>query len=168
MDGDLQALDSAQKRGLALFMGKAKCIACHNGPNLTDNRFHNLGVPDDHVTGDPQVMASIRFDAKRNGYKGWAEVTEDPGRALITKDPKDIGKFRTMGLRNIADSPPYMHIGAFETLEEVVRFYNGGGGSHPNKSSMLKPLGLTEQEIADLVGFLKTALEGTQRKVALP
>jgi len=168
MDGDTQALNAAQKRGLALFMGKANCAACHNGPNLTDNQFYNLGVPDDHVTSDLLVMASIRFDAKRNGYKGWAKVTEDPGRALITKDPKDIGKFRTMGLRNIADSAPYMHNGAFETLEEVVRFYNAGGGKHPNKSSILRPLGLNEQEIADLVAFLKTALEGTQRKITLP
>jgi cytochrome c peroxidase len=163
MAGDEGALDTQEKRGLALFMGKANCIACHNGPNMTDNAFHNLGVPDDHVTGDPQVMASIRFDAKRNGYDGWATLEQDPGRAQITKDPEDLGKFRTMGLRNIADSPPYMHNGAFETLEAVVRFYNDGGGDHPNKSPLMRPLGLSEQEVSDLTAFLETALQGEQR-----
>ncbi len=167
MDGDGGALDDQQKRGLALFMGEANCTACHNGPNLTDNAFHNLGVPDEHVAGAPQVMASVRFDAKRNGYEGWAELQEDPGRALVTKDPADVGKFRTMGLRNIADSPPYMHNGAFETLEAVVRFYNDGGGEHPNKSPLVEPLGLSEADIADLAAFLETALQGTQRPIDL-
>ncbi|MFQ5774994.1 MAG: cytochrome-c peroxidase [Kiloniellaceae bacterium] len=162
MTGDEGALDAAQKRGLALFLGKANCVACHNGPNLTDNGFHNLGVPDDHVTGDPAVMASVRFDAKRNKYEGWAEVAEDPGRALITKDAADLGAFRTMGLRNIEQSSPYMHNGAFATLEEVVAFYDRGGGHHPNKSSLLQPLGLSDVEQADLVSFLK-ALTGKRR-----
>jgi len=164
MDGDRRALDDQQIRGLALFMGKANCTACHNGPNLTDNQFHNLGVPDGNVTGDPLVMASVRFDARRKGYGQWAGLTSDPGRALVTKAPLDFGKFRTMGLRNIADSPPYMHNGAFETLEQVVRFYARGGGNHRNKSPVLDPLGLSDRDVADLVAFLKSALEGTQRK----
>lgn len=167
MAGDESALSEQQKRGLALFMGKADCIACHNGPNLTDNQFHNLGVPDDHVTGDAQVMASIRFDTKRTGYEEWANVEEDPGRAQITKDPADLGAFRTMGLRNVKDSPPYMHNGALETLEDVVRFYDRGGGDHPNKSPLMQPLSLTDQEIEDLVVFLDQALQGTQRTMNL-
>jgi cytochrome c peroxidase len=163
MDGDEGALDDQQKRGLALFLGKANCVACHNGPNLTDNGFHNLGVPDDHVTGDPQALASIRFDAKRTGYEGWASLQHDPGRAQITQDPQDFGKFRTMGLRNIADSAPYMHNGALETLEAVVRLYNEGGGPPRDKSPLIQPLGLSDPEIVDLVAFLKTALEGKKR-----
>jgi len=163
MAGDESALDGAQKRGLDLFLRGAGCIVCHNGPNLTDNQFHNLGVPDDDVTGDPAVMASVRFDAKRNGYQGWEQLGEDPGRALITKDPADLGAFRTMGLRNIAESAPYMHNGAFETLEQVIAFYDRGGGNHPNKSSLLKPLGLSDADKADLAVFLRTALTGKQR-----
>jgi cytochrome c peroxidase len=162
MAGDPDALDAAALRGLGLYLGKARCIVCHKGPNLTDNDFHNLGVPDAHVTGDPQVMASIWFDAKRLGLDGWAELTEDPGRWAVTKEPADRGKFRTMGLRNIAQSPPYMHNGALATLEVVVAFYDGGGGEHPNKSPLMQPLGLTPDEQGDLVAFLK-ALTGTQR-----
>lgn len=163
MGGDRDALSAAQKRGLELFMGRARCIVCHEGPNLTDNKFHNLGVPDDHVTGDPLAMASIRFDARRTGYKGWADLREDPGRAQITHKAGDLGAFRTMGLRNIEESPPYMHNGAFETLEEVVRFYAAGGGDHPNKSPLMQPFEASEQDVADLVAFLR-ALTGTQRE----
>lgn len=167
MDGDENALTDPQKRGLALFMGKANCVACHNGPNLTDNQFHNLGVPDDHVRGDPAVLASIRFDAKRTGHPDWARLEEDPGRAQITHDPADFGAFRTMGLRNIRESPPYMHNGALATLEDVVRFYDQGGGEHPNKSPLMEPLGLSDDEIRDLVAFLEEALQGTQRQIQL-
>jgi len=149
-----------------LFMGKARCVVCHKGSNLTDNGFHNLAVPDDHVTSDAKVMASVRFDAKRLGMEKWAELTEDPGREGVTKAPVDRGKFRTMGLRNIAQSPPYMHNGALETLEDVVAFYNKGGGDHPNKSPLMRPLGLTDGEQADLVAFLN-ALTGSQRAMDL-
>jgi cytochrome c peroxidase len=168
MDGDQSALTAQEKRGLALFMGKANCIACHNGPDLTDNQFHNLGVPDQDVRTDPAVLASIRFDAKRTGYKDWATLEQDPGRAQISHDPADFGAFRTMGLRNIKDSPPYMHDGALATLQDVAEFYNqGGGGNAPNKSPLLQPLGLTGGQIKDLVAFLEQALEGTQRKMQL-
>jgi cytochrome c peroxidase len=163
MDGDESALDDQQKRGLALFFGKGNCVACHNGPNLTDNGFHNLGVPDDDVTGDPQILASIHFDAKRTGYEGWATLEHDPGRAQISHDPQDFGAFRTMGLRNIADTAPYMHNGALETLDDVVRLYNEGGGPASGKSPLIQPLGLTAQEAADLVAFLQSALEGKKR-----
>lgn len=167
MAGDRDALSQAEKLGLGLFVRRARCIVCHFGPNLTDNKFHALGVPDDHVVGDPDVLAAIRFDAKRRGYEGWESLTEDPGRALVTGDPEDVGKFRTMGLRNIAETAPYMHNGAFETLEEVVAHYNNGGGDHPNKSRRIRALKLTDEQQANLVTFLK-ALTGTQRELDLP
>lgn len=167
MAGDRGALSDSEKRGLGLFMRGARCITCHHGPNLTDNQFHVIGVPDEHVIGEPQVLAAIRFDAKRMNYDGWAELEEDPGRALVTKDSADVGKFRTMGLRNIAETAPYMHNGAFATLAEVVAHYNKGGGDHPNKSRLVDPLGLSEAEQADLVAFLK-ALTGRQRSFDLP
>lgn len=164
MDGDESALTDQQKRGLEIFMGKGNCTACHNGPNLTDNEFHNLGVPGEIVTGDPAAMASIRFDTKRTGWPDWQTVDRDIGRAQITGDEADIGKFRTMGLRNIRDSAPYMHNGALATLADVVRFYDEGGGEDPEKSPLLQPLGLTDQESSDLAAFLSDALAGTQRE----
>ncbi len=167
MDGEGDALSEPQKRGLALFLGEASCATCHNGPNLTDLGFHNLGVPDAHVTGDAEVMASVRFDSKRKGLEAWATVREDVGRELVTKDPADRGKFRTMGLRNVEETGPYMHNGAFETLDEVVAFYNKGGGEHDNKSPLMQPLGLSDAEVQDLVAFLR-ALSGNQRAFELP
>ncbi len=162
MDGDQAALNAAQKRGLGLFFGKAGCIQCHRGPDLTDNQFHDLGVPDAAITSNPQILASIRFDARRMGLPDWAALRHDPGRELVTKDRADRGKFRTMGLRNIASSAPYMHNGALATLDDVVAFYNRGGGDDPNKSPLLKSLGLSDGERHDLVAFLR-ALTGKQR-----
>jgi cytochrome c peroxidase len=164
MDGDLTALDEAQTRGLGLFFGKAKCTLCHLGPNLTDNQFHNLGVPDESVVADPQILAAIRFDAQRMGLESWATLEHAPGREAVTKDPADRGKFRTMGLRNIESSAPYMHNGALATLEDVVAFYNRGGGDDPNQSPLLSPLGLTDEESRYLVAFLR-ALTGKQRAI---
>jgi cytochrome c peroxidase len=160
MDGDEAALDEAQKRGLALFFGKAGCAGCHNGPNLTDHQFHSLGVPDTIVTGNLDVMATVRFDAQRMKLPGWEAVTNDPGRELVTHDPADRGKFRTMGLRNVEQSPPYMHNGALATLEDVVVFYNRG-----SDGGVLRPLGLSEQEQRDLLALLR-ALTGKQRQPA--
>ena len=165
MDGEREALNAAQQRGLGLFLGKAHCIQCHQGANLTDNQFHNLGVPEQSVIDNPQILAAIRFDAQRMGLADWALLHRDPGRELVTKDPADRGKFRTMGLRNIESSAPYMHNGALTTLEAVIAFYNQGGGEDPNKSPLIKPLGLSEEEQADLVAFLH-ALTGQQRKMS--
>lgn len=162
MAGDEAALDKPEKRGLGLFMRDGRCITCHFGANLTDSRFHNIAVPDGHLRSDPEVMAAVRFDARRMNHEGWANLEEDPGRALVTADPADVGKFRTMSLRNIAETAPYMHNGAYATLEEVVAHYNRGGGDHPNKSRRIGPLKLSADEQADLVAFLK-ALTGRRR-----
>jgi cytochrome c peroxidase len=143
MAGDAKAMDDAAVRGMGLFKGKARCILCHNGPNFTDNQFHNLGVP--------QV----------------GPMKEDLGRYYVTKAEKDKGAFKTPTLRSIADTAPYMHDGAFKTLEEVVDFLNNGGGSNPNLSPLVKPLNLTAEEKADLIAFLK-ALTGEPIKVDLP
>ena len=141
--GDQQAMDAAAIRGMALFKGKARCLLCHNGPNFTDNRFHNLGVP--------QV----------------GPLKEDLGRHNVTKLDKDKGAFKTPTLRSIAETAPYMHDGVFATLDEVVEFLNQGGGANPNLSAMMKPLGLTSEEKSDLVAFLK-ALSGEPQKFEMP
>lgn len=141
--GDKQAMTESAVRGLALFKGKARCILCHNGPNFTDNRFHNLGVP--------QV----------------GPMKEDLGRYAVTRDEKDKGAFKTPTLRSIAETAPYMHDGAFKTLEEVVDFLDEGGGANPNLSPLIKKLGLSKEEKADLVEFLK-ALSPEPVKFVMP
>jgi cytochrome c peroxidase len=131
VSGDKQALTPEEKKGLVLFLAKARCARCHSGPNFSDNEFHNLGV-------------------------GGAV---DSGRYVVTRNPLDRGAFKTPGLRNVDTHAPYMHDGSLPTLEAVIDYYNRGGNSDANKSKLLTPLGLTAQEKRDLLAFLQ-ALTG--------
>lgn len=138
-------LSASEERGRELFIGeKAKCFDCHFMEDFTDDSFRNIGL--------------------FNGHE-----LNDSGRYLITRDPTDIGKFKTPGLRNIALTAPYMHNGMFRTLEEVVEYYDNPYLLVKNPvnmdSTLLKPLGLSKQEKKDLVAFLKTL---TDRKYAVP
>lgn len=143
VSGDQKAMDDAAVRGLSLFKGKARCILCHNGGNFTDNQFHNLGVP--------QV----------------GPMKEDLGRFAVSRAEKDKGAFKTPTLRSITETAPYMHDGAFKTLEEVVDFLDQGGGNNPHLSHLMKPLNMTAEEKADLMAFLK-ALTGEAIKFTMP
>ena len=80
----------------------------------------------------------------------------DLGRYMVTKNPEDVGAFKTPTLREISRTAPYMHDGRFKTLAEVVEFYNGGGIKNPNLDNTIIPLELTEQEKGDLVEFLRS------------
>jgi cytochrome c peroxidase len=169
VQGDTDALNAIQKEGYDIFVGKGNCIACHNGANLTDNKFHNVGVPENTaVTGDPRVWATRRFTAKVSGYKAYRTLAEDPGRYLVTKDRKDWKAFKTPTLREISLTGPYMHNGVLETLEDVINFFNKGGGDDPSKSPLLKPLNLTDDEKLTLEVFLKEALKGDLEIVKMP
>jgi cytochrome c peroxidase len=143
MLGDHQAMNEAAVRGMALFKGKARCVVCHNGPNFTDNQFHNLGVPQA------------------------GPLKEDLGRFLVSRQERDKGAFKTPTLRSIVETAPYMHDGVFKTLEEVIEFKNAGGGANPHLSPLMKPLGLTTEEQADVLAFLK-ALTGEPLKIGVP
>lgn len=143
LDGNKQALTESEKRGLILFTTTASCTACHKGPNFTDNKFHNLGLR----------------------QEGPLEV--DEGRFAITGNASEKGCFKTPGLRNIEQSPPYMHDGSLANLEEVVEFYNRGGDKKKNRSKLIQPLHLSESQKEDLVEFLKS-LTGSLPKVVPP
>ena len=159
MTGDWQAMSEGALRGMALFKGKARCILCHNGPNFTDSQFHHLGVPDTPLSSDPLVQAAIRFDAKRMNVPEYQSVKDDLGRYLVTKEEKDRGAFKTPTLRHVTQREPYMHNGAFQSLTEVIDFYDGGAGAVAGKSPLIQPLGLTAEEKRDLLAFLQ-ALTG--------
>jgi cytochrome c peroxidase len=157
-NGDKQALSGAQLRGMTLFDGKAGCIQCHNGPLASDQRFYALGVPENEVfKTEPLYQITHRWEHYQKGVteKAYRDADLDLGLYYITKNPKDVNKFRTPSLRELKYTAPYMHDGVFYTLEEVVDFYNKGGGSGPNKSPLLKALGLTDPEKKDLVAFLE-------------
>ena len=130
LQGDSTALGPEAVRGLELFRGRANCVACHDGPNFTDNSFHNIGID--------------------NG---------DPGRARIQTGVTLSGAFKTPGLRNAVLTAPYMHDGSIATLEEVVRYYDKGGHLAKDIDPLVKPLQLSEQDVIDLVAFLAALTE---------
>jgi len=157
MKGDKKALSPSAVRGMALFKGRAGCIRCHNGPLFSDQGFYATGVPKNELFDtDSFWQVSLRFHIMRKGVPEdvYRKANRDLGLYFMTKRQKDKGKFRTQGLRELKYTAPYMHNGTLETLTEVVEFYNKGGGETPNKSRLLKPLRLAEEEKRDLLAFL--------------
>lgn len=142
--GQENLLSDSEINGLHLFRTKAKCINCHNTPYFSDQKFHNLG---------------LTFYGKKR---------EDLGLYITTKNNEDVGKFKTPSLREVAETKPYMHNGLFFDLKGVVATYSVGMGREipkesqkndpkfPKKSPMITNLGLTEEEVNDIVAFLQT------------
>ncbi len=130
-----EGLSPEEQLGLRVFRVKGNCVACHVGPNFTDERFHNTGI------------------AWRDG-----EYT-DQGRASVTGRPEDRGAFKTPTLREIGRTAPYMHDGSIATLEEVIEHYDRGGAANPLLDSEIRPLHLTAGEKSALAAFLR-ALSG--------
>ncbi len=135
------------RQGFNLFAGKAQCSRCHFLPLTTsvlpgdfaEQEFTVIGVPADSAGGT---------------------LDPDRGRYAVTRSPLDRHAFKAPSLRHIARSAPYMHNGAFATLEQVVRFYNQGGGRGlgldvPNQAAEVRPLHLTPEEERALVRFLE-------------
>jgi cytochrome c peroxidase len=131
IQGDFSAMDNSAVRGMRLFNGKGHCVSCHSGPYFSDGHFHNVGV----------------------GYRNGRD--SDVGRYKVTNNPKDMGAFKTPGLRGVALTPPYMHDGSEKSLEAAVQFYNRGGVNNPNLDRLMMPLNLTRRDEADLVAFLR-------------
>ena len=162
MNDDGDALGEAEKRGLALFQGKANCVECHNGPLFSDQKYYNLGVPrHDGWLEDGMKQITFRFELYAKGVteEDYRNLKDDPGLYFRTKQERDKGKFRTPSLRYTLYTAPYMHNGAFFGLDEVIDFYNEGGGTNDfaaNKTRILKPLGLTDDEKEDLLMFMES------------
>jgi cytochrome c peroxidase len=175
MHGDETALTESEQRGAALFVGKAKCASCHSGPLLSDQLFHNVGMFPKLVSG-----AFLRKD-DAGAEAGFAKVMADPlnvrgeysdgddGRLPASIEPAMRGAFRTPMLRCASQRPSFMRDGQLRSLEAVVTFFNEGGHKQPGVpanavigylgETEIEPLGLDEQEVADLVAFLE-ALDG--------
>lgn len=136
--GDYDALSEEEIFGMELFANEAQCITCHNGPHLTDQQYHNVGLDSD-----------------------------DEGRMEHTGDEEDDGAFRTAGLYGAAHHAPYMHDGSLETLEEVVDFYDRGGDGHENTSPLITELNLSDDEKSALLAFLEV-LAGENPSVEIP
>lgn len=134
------AMNDSAKRGQLIFESKkAACTNCHSGFNFTNYSFENNGLYDNY---------------------------EDKGRERLTQRMEDRALFKVPSLRNVEITAPYMHDGSMTTLKDVIEHYNSGGRNHFNKSSLIQPLNLTEQEKGDLLEFLKslTDLDFTNNK----
>ncbi|KAF0141898.1 MAG: cytochrome c peroxidase [Rhodospirillaceae bacterium] len=106
----------------------------------------------------PLFQITRRWEHYQKGIteKGYRGADLDMGYYYQTKNPKDSSKFRTPSLCELKYTVPYMHNGIFYTLDEVVDFYDAGGSDSPNKSPLLRPLGLADAEKKDLVAFLES------------
>lgn len=123
-------LSEDAKHGEKLFFSeRTQCVNCHGGFNFTDYTFQNNGL-----------------------YEEYADV----GRKRLTGNNEDEAKFKVPTLRNIALTAPYMHDGSIASLHEVIKHYSEGGKNHPNKSELIKPLNLTENEQKQLIAFLQS------------
>jgi cytochrome c peroxidase len=163
--GDDDAISTKAKYGLRLFVGKASCVSCHSGPFFTDQKFHNIGVA--QSGSNVPAMDQGRIDGikepPKNPCRPNGPFSDDPSvdwlDDLVQDNEADRGAFRTATLRNIAETAPYMHAGQLLSLRDVVKFYNNGGnysGFSGVKDIRMRPLGLTDEEIDQLVEFLYT------------
>lgn len=147
--GDAAALTAAEKKGFNLFAGKAKCATCHfiplfNGlrpPDFTDTESEVVGVPD--RAGKKKIL-----------------LDPDEGKKNFTTSVIHRFAFKTPTLRNIALTAPYMHNGVYNTLDEVLDFYNNGGGkgrgiAPPNQTLPFSRLHLSRREKKEIIAFMK-------------
>lgn len=152
LKGDKTAMTEQQKNGAMVFFGKAGCVSCHNSPSLNSNphRFFALGVKNLYQNGH-EVFRTGPND-KRN-----------LGRGGFTGLPEDMHKFKIPQLYNLKNADFYFHGASKNSLREVVEYFNNGIPENPDVpvgqiAPQFRPLGLTEQEIADLVEFLENGL----------
>lgn len=150
INGKETTLTTSERKGFNLFMGKAVCATCHfppvfNGtvpPNFKDTELEIIGVPDKKV------------------WKN-AALDDDLGRYYMFETKERKGAFKTPTIRNVALTAPYMHNGVYDNLEEVMRFYNSGGGQGigiqlEHQTLPFDKLNLSEEEIKDIIAFMKT------------
>lgn len=151
------ALTDEEAAGLRLFIGKAKCTNCHNGPMFTNSDFHNLGLPQKdkgvpdkgRAAAITQVLSSEFNCLSKNSDAHPNDCLEL--RYIDTSDKKYEGAFKTPTLRNVAERPPYMHAGQFASVREVLKFYRSQA-----QNPELGHGNLTDRELDQLEAFLHT------------
>lgn len=156
-----ELFSAEEAEGLRLFIGDGQCTDCHNGPLFTNGTFHNIGLP---------LPEGSRFDQGRT--LGTFQVVEDAFNCLgeysdakeeecvelrfIKLEGEELtGAFKVPGLRNVAETAPYMHNGIFPDLEAVMRHYNHAPPAFPGHSDLV-PLAFTEEKSEAVIAFLLT------------
>ncbi len=173
---ETDTLRASEQRGFQLFVGKANCVACHSGAFFSDNTFRNLGLeqtgPNVPANDDGRfnVIDAIGADAF-NVVGAYSDDVVAGQLKLDNLEPKtdDLkGRFRVASVRNVGLNAPFMHAGQISNLDELVEFYNAGGGNGVTgtKDALVVPLNLTIAERDDLVAFLE-ALTGEPLPAAL-
>lgn len=168
--GALKALMTEDEvRGMRIFMGKANCASCHNGPLFTNYEFHNVGAPERDQSavdlGRHGAIALLLAD-EFTCLSEWSDAGPsdcEEMRFLKRNGPELVGAFKTPSLRNVAETAPYMQSGQLATLRDVVEHYNKpkvpffDPAQHPNRPHFdILPLALSEAEKNQLVAFLET------------
>ena len=148
--GDSTAISATERRGFTVFMGKGQCGFCHMLPLFNGMAAPAFDRSEVEVLGVPSTADTVH-----------AIPDADPGRYAVTHDGRDLHAFRTPSLRNIAVTAPYMHNGVYRTLDQVIDFYDRGGGEGigarlPNQTLPIKRLHLTADERRALIAFLGT------------
>lgn len=155
----------AAQRGLKLFIGKANCNLCHLGPRFTNGEFGDIGIPFFVRPGevDPGRLAGLqRLRASPFNLLGRYndDITRNNTRRTrhVQRLHSNFGEFRVPGLRQVGRGGPYMHNGSLVTLEDVVRHYSEVSPDrlHSDGTPLVRPLGLTAQQSADIVAFLRS------------
>jgi len=149
MQGDTQALNAREIKGANLFMGKAQCATCHFIP-----LFNGL-IPPNYKLTEFEIVGTPRTDQFDRPH-----LSTDQGRYALFPFDFFKGAFKTPTVRNVANTYPYMHNGAFRSLEKVLEFYNKGGGAGlglkvPEQTLPSNPLHLTNQEMQDIILFMR-------------
>ena len=154
----LKVLTDDQKKGLRLFITKAKCINCHNGPLFSNGEFHNVGTPQ---VGEPDrgragVIETLTED-EFNCLSQWSDAnpeTDCDHLLYLTDDlPQYELAFKTPSLRNVSERSPFMHAGQFNTLEHLIQHYQMTSGR--NGVDEIFHSGLSSSEHEQLVAFLE-------------
>lgn len=146
--------------GLRLFIGRANCLECHNGPLFSNGDFHNIGLPLEGTTieaGRVQAVAALLADPF-NCLGAYSDAgPEDCGELRFVKQQGEelIGAFKTPSLRNVGQTAPYMHRGQFPDLDRVLTHYNAAPPAFPGHSDLV-PLLLNSDELGQLKAFLLT------------
>jgi len=156
-----QVFSESEERGLRLFIGKANCLQCHNGPLLTNNEFHNTGqlslpgeVPDQGRADGVRLVRQDEF----NCLGKWSDDPErrcEELRYARHDVPELIGAMRTPSLRNLADTEPYMHQGQLANLADVLAHYASAPGAMVGHNDT-QPLMLGQRDLRDIEAFLHT------------
>jgi cytochrome c peroxidase len=160
--GEEDAIDASARRGWTLFNGRGRCMSCHQinltSPLGTDNSFHNIGVSAHKANFVELARKALKMidsgDPTEVDRAALETDFSELGRFLVTKQPNDVGAFKTIQLRNVLVTGPYFHDGSQATLWDVCDHYNKGGVQNPFLDGGIQRLGLSEKEIDDLVAFL--------------